>query len=93
MKFIKFTSMIAIFLAAGATYAQDTDETEKRDPGHYNTNRFKQMYEEFSTPNTYRSASGAPGPDYYQQQADYVMNIELDDTNAKLYGNETITYT
>ena len=50
------------------------------------------MYEEFSTPNTYRSASGTPGPDYYQQQADYKMDIELDDKNAKIYGNETITY-
>ncbi|MEL7270451.1 MAG: M1 family metallopeptidase, partial [Bacteroidota bacterium] len=44
------------------------------------------------TPNTYRSASGAPGPDYYQQQADYVMDIRLDDKNAKIYGEETITY-
>ena len=50
------------------------------------------MYEEFATPNSYRSASGAPGPDYYQQQADYVMNIELDDANHKIYGEETITY-
>lgn len=41
----------------------------------------------------FRSASGAPGPEYYQQQADYKMNIELDDENARLYGEETITYT
>jgi hypothetical protein len=51
------------------------------------------MYEEFATPNTYRSASGAPGPDYYQQQADYKIDVTLDDKNAKLFGEETITYT
>jgi len=93
MKFLKFASLIAIFLAAGATYAQDTEETEERDPGHYNNNRFKQLYEEFSTPNMYRSGNGAPGPNYYQQQADYVMDLRLDDKATRLYGVETITYT
>ena len=61
--------------------------------GHKNNNNFKQLYEEFSTPNRFRTASGAPGIDYYQQQVDYIMNIELDDQNKKLYGEETITYT
>ena len=60
--------------------------------GHTNNNKFKQLYEEFSTPNRYRTASGAPGSDYYQQQVDYVMDIELDDKNSKLYGQELITY-
>ena len=69
------------------------EEAPEREPGHYNNNRFKQLYEEFSTPNTYRSASGAPGPDYYQQRADYKMDITLDDKNARIYGEETITYT
>ena len=36
--------------------------------------------------------AGAPGPAYYQQQADYKIDIELDDKNAKLSGSETITY-
>ena len=61
-------------------------------PGHTNKNKFKQLYEEFSSPNRYRTASGAPGPDYYQQQVNYIMNIELDDKKTKLYGEETITY-
>ncbi len=69
------------------------EEAPEREPGHYNNNRFKQLYEEFSTPNAYRSASGAPGPDYYQQRADYKMDITLDDENARIYGEETITYT
>ena len=51
------------------------------------------MYDLLATPNMYRTASGAPGPEYYQQQADYKINIELDDKNQKLFGQETITYT
>jgi hypothetical protein len=50
------------------------------------------MYDLLATPNMYRTASGAPGPEYYQQQADYKIDIELDDKNTKLYGSETITY-
>ena len=89
-----FNSLLftALFLLAGTVSAQDETDSQKREPGHYNTNRFKQLYEEFSTPNMFRTASGAPGPSYYQQQADYVMDIELDDKNKKLSGFETITY-
>ena len=60
--------------------------------GHKNDNKFKQLYEEFSTPNRYRTASGSPGKDYYQQKVDYKMNIILDDENSKLYGDENINY-
>jgi len=61
--------------------------------GRYDTNKFSQMYDLLATPNMYRSASGAPGPAYYQQQADYKIDIELDDKNSKLMGSETVTYT
>ena len=58
-----------------------------------NENKFKQLKDELATPNVYRTASGAPGHQYYQQQADYNMKIELDDENQKITGSETITYT
>ncbi len=96
MKKIKYCFTSLLFLFGAAVFAQDGHEgqtkEQEREPGHVNQSKFKQMYEEFATPNTYRSASGAPGPDYYQQQANYVMNIELDDKNHKIYGDETITY-
>ena len=80
------------FIFSSLLFSQD--ETPKAvQSGHKNNNNFKQLYEEFSTPNRFRTASGAPGSDYYQQQVDYIMNIELDDQNKKLYGEETITYT
>lgn len=93
MKLVKYFSLVVLFLASGLTFAQDETDTNERKPGHLNNNRFKQLYEEFSTPNMYRAASGAPGVHYYQQQADYVMDIVLDDKNKTLSGNETITYT
>ena len=56
------------------------------------SNKFNQMYDLLATPNMFRTASGAPGPAYYQQQADYKIDVELDDKNSKLSGSETITY-
>lgn len=57
-----------------------------------NTNKFRQLKQEFATPNVYRTASGAPGHEYWQQKADYKINVELNDENQQLHGYETITY-
>lgn len=82
---------LSIFFISTSLFSQNQD-SQQRKPGHTNTNKFRQLYDEFSTPNMYRSASGAPGAAYYQQQADYKMDIVLDDKNTKLSGFETITY-
>ena len=58
-----------------------------------NQNPFRQLKQELPTPNSYRTAAGFPGHEYYQQKADYVMNIEVDDAQHRIYGEETITYT
>ena len=58
-----------------------------------NNSKFKQLHEELPTPNVYRTASGAPGHEYYQQKADYEINVELDEKNNIIRGNETIIYT
>ena len=79
------------FITVSFTQAQESTKTAKTE--ERNPDKFKQMYDLFATPNMYRTASGAPGPEYYQQQADYKIDIELDDKNQKLYGTETITYT
>jgi hypothetical protein len=87
-----FSFFAFVFISSATLVAQEEAPT-KTQAGHKNNNNFKQLYEEFATPNRFRTASGAPGVDYYQQQVDYVMDIELDDENTKLYGEETITYT
>ncbi|HRK27264.1 MAG TPA: M1 family metallopeptidase [Chitinophagales bacterium] len=53
---------------------------------------FKQLEEILPTPNTYRTASGAPGHQYWQQRADYDIQVELDDANRRINGTQTITY-
>jgi hypothetical protein len=58
-----------------------------------NTNKFRQLGTDIPTPNVYRTASGAPGHEYWQQKADYDMKIVLDDDTQRIYGDETITYT
>ena len=55
--------------------------------------KFAQLDQELPTPNEYHTASGAPGHHYYQQKADYKMNLVIDDATQKLSGFETITYT
>ncbi|MFZ9028654.1 MAG: M1 family metallopeptidase, partial [Crocinitomicaceae bacterium] len=40
-----------------------------------------------------RNAAGAPGHGYYQQKADYKIKVALDDSQQKITGEETITYT
>ena len=79
---------LSIFIFAFFLFCLNAFSQEK-----INTNKFRQLNQEFSSPNMFRTASGAPGPEYYQQQADYKINVELDDINKKIYGDEIITYT
>ena len=58
-----------------------------------NNSDFKQLHEELPTPNVYRTASGAPGHEYYQQKADYIINVDLDEENHILKGEVSVTYT
>ncbi|HYV54705.1 MAG TPA: M1 family metallopeptidase [Chitinophagaceae bacterium] len=55
-------------------------------------NKFEQLGTILPTPNEYRTASGAPGPKYWQQRCDYDIKCDLDETNLKLTGSETVTY-
>lgn len=61
-------------------------------PKYGQVDKFRQLDEVLPTPNVYRTASGAPGAEYWQQQADYVIRVELDDENQTITGSETITY-
>lgn len=62
--------------------------------GQNNTdnNPFRQMYDLLPTPNNYRTASGLPGHDYFQQRADYLIYVTLDDKLQRISGNEKITF-
>ena len=66
--------------------------TVAQDSPRYGRDKFRQLDQELPTPNTYRTASGAPGHQYWQQRADYDIKIELDDNEQKITGSQTITY-
>ena len=55
-------------------------------------NSFSQLGTMLPTPNVYRTASGAPGHAYWQQQADYKLNVRIDEDKQVLYGEGSITY-
>ncbi|HSI70251.1 MAG TPA: M1 family metallopeptidase, partial [Gillisia sp.] len=94
MKRFQLGILACFFIFSAGTFAQETEQEneEVSQKGHFNENKFRQLYDLFSTPNQYRTASGAPGAAYYQNHADYKMDIELDDKTQILSGVETITY-
>ncbi|MAB83108.1 MAG: aminopeptidase [Phycisphaerae bacterium] len=54
--------------------------------------RFRQLDELLPTPGDVRTASGAPGPGYWQQQVDYTIDVTLDAERHRLIGSEQIVY-
>ncbi|MGB0357445.1 MAG: M1 family metallopeptidase [Flavobacteriaceae bacterium] len=87
MKYLQFVTTLFSFVFL-TSFAQ-----ESTPQGHTNQNKFRQLYNELATPNVYRTASGAPGPAYYQQQADYVMELVLNDKTQQLFGDQVVRYT
>ena len=55
-------------------------------------NKFEQLGTLLPDANTYRTASGAPGHQYWQQRADYKIDARLDEKELRLFGEEKITY-
>lgn len=54
--------------------------------------KFRQLDDQLPTPNVYRNGAGAPGRDYWQQQVDYKIKVDLDETKRTITGTATITY-
>ncbi len=84
-----FCLTISSVFIFGVVSAQDI----RNNPSSNHGNKFEQLGTILPTPNAYRTASGAPGPNYWQQRADYDIKCALDEKNLKLTGTETITYT
>jgi len=84
MKKIGLIASLALLSVTGV-FAQQRSEQNHAE-------RFEQLGTMLRTPNVYRTASGAPGHMYWQQQANYVINVELDDENQSIKGSEKVTY-
>ena len=81
--------IFSVLIISASTIAQNS--ATKTQKGHTNQNKFRQLKEMLATPNSQRTASGAPGKDYSQQKVDYDMSIVLDDNNQKITGLATPT--
>lgn len=85
MKRLLLLAFLSIALDAMAQENPRADATQWK-------GKFEQLDQMLPTPNEYRTGSGSPGPKYWQQRADYVINAELNDENQSITGSETITY-
>jgi hypothetical protein len=89
MNFKKLVSTCFVIIAsASVLIAQDI----RNNPTSNHGNKFEQLGTILPTPNEYRTASGAPGPKYWQQRADYDIKATLDEKKLLLTGAETVTY-
>ncbi|MEO9871442.1 M1 family metallopeptidase [Ekhidna sp.] len=59
-------------------------------PGY--SGKFNAIDRLLEPPSSYRTASGAPGEDYWQQRADYTIKASINEKTNELIGEETITY-
>ena len=83
----KFFFIIAFFAFSNLSFSQ-IDQSK----GSFE-DKFRQLDEVFPSPNLSRPATGEPGPDYWQQRADYKIKIKLDEKTRSVRGSEVITYT
>ena len=78
--------LAGLFLhGAHAQAPQEIDYTQ-------NVDAFRQIDKLLPSPNVYRNAAGAPGPAYWQQAADYVISVRLDEASKHLAAEAEITY-
>ena len=84
----QLTTIVIFLMLVFCSQSQDI----KNNPGSNHGNRFEQLGTILPTPNEYRTASGAPGPKYWQQRCDYDIVCELDEPNRRLIGKATLTY-
>lgn len=86
----KRRTLVGIFLIVlvGIASAQNIQNNPQSNHG----NKFEQLGTILPTPNEYRTASGAPGNKYWQQRADYDIDVTLDEKNLSVIGTETVTY-
>ena len=75
-------AIVMLFIASWS-FAQDQPNWQ---------GKFEQLGTTLPTPNSYRTASGAPGTDYWQQKADYKIKVALNEDKRTITGSETITY-
>lgn len=88
MFFLRFAAVaiIGIHFLSSPVWSQITNSK------YGQVDSFRQLDEILPTPTESRLGSGAPGPKYWQQRADYIINVEIDEEKHQLTGSESVTY-
>ena len=85
-------SLVATMCAASAQTSGSVDPRTGMPTKQARRDAFRQLDQELPTPTPYRTGSGAPGHAYWQQQADYVIDVALDETTRRMTARERVTY-
>ncbi|MCC3859789.1 M1 family metallopeptidase [Pseudemcibacter aquimaris] len=80
-----------VLLTLCVSFATVSTAQVQQTKGNY-VDKFRQMDEIWPTANSYRTAGGEPGHEYWQQRADYKINVTMDEKNHRIDGNVEITY-
>lgn len=82
-------SVTAVLFAASLP-AQRGDEFARKPGVRADVTIFSPL--DLPAPNRMRTGSGAPGPDYWQQRVDYVIDVALEPDTRTIRGNEHVVY-
>ena len=88
----KFLKLVLSFSLCAFYTSVTNAQNIQNNPTSNHGNKFEQLGTILPDANTYRTASGAPGHEYWQQRADYKINVVLDEKDLRIHGDEVITY-
>lgn len=92
------TRLLALIAVALTTYSPAPGQSPTTNPRtglppkQSRRDAFRQLDHELPTPTPYRTGSGAPGHAYWQQKADYVIDVALNEKTRRITGRERVTY-
>ncbi len=89
MKYCNTILSLLFFLFVLKTYGQSTEPAA---PVYDQHKVFTPLFYP-DKGNEYRTAAGAPGPKYWQNRADYKLNVVLDTARHRVSGTTLLTYT
>jgi hypothetical protein len=93
MNKLKFLSLLlSVISIVSPVWAQTVNQTEVSVNNYNYNDAFSPLFYT-KNGNDYRSAGGQPGPNYWQNRADYKLSVRLNDQTNEISGTEIITYT
>lgn len=81
-----------LYIALGFSVSFLNAQNIRNNPTSNHGNKFEQLGTILPDANTYRTGSGAPGHEYWQQRADYKIDVELNENDYTISGTEYVTY-